>query len=317
MQRLIQESDLSKEGRLMEETITKSAVLEKENMDEIRKALKKEQTQLKIKKFYSNKSAVIGAVIMISMFLIAILAPIICPNGPYGLDVVSRLKGPSFSHIFGTDTFGRDLFARCAYGARISLSVGASVAILSVLFGMIIGLYASYYKTLDNILMRICDGLKAMPSILLAIALMAVLGAGTRNVILALTIVYIPDIARISRSAALSIKQQTYIEAMNSLGAKPARIIWSHIAPNVISPVIVQASFIFASSIVTEAALSFLGCGVPVPTPSWGNILQEGKTVIYNSWWMILFPGLMTALSVLGLNLLGDGIRDVLDPLSN
>lgn len=301
----------------MEEIITGTALDETENMDEIRKKLKKEQKQLKRKKFYKNKSAVIGAVIMVCMVAIAFLAPVLCPEGPYALDVVSRLKGPSLSHIFGTDTFGRDLFSRCAYGARISLSVGASVAAISVVIGMIIGLYASYYKALDNILMRICDGLKAMPSILLAIALMAVLGAGTRNVILALSIVYIPDIARISRSAALSIKQQTYIEAMHSLGAKPTRIIWSHIAPNVLSPVIVQASFIFASSIVTEAALSFLGCGVPVPTPSWGNILQEGKTVIYNSWWMILFPGLMTALSVLGLNLLGDGIRDVLDPLSN
>lgn len=301
----------------MAEVITKTNTPEMENIEEVRKKLKKEQRQLKFRKFYRNKSAVIGVAIMIIMFAIAILAPVLCPKGPYELDVVARLKAPSISHVFGTDTFGRDLFARCAYGARISLSVGASVAIISVIVGMTIGLYASYYKTMDNILMRICDGLKAMPSILLAIALMAVLGAGTKNVILALSIVYIPDIARISRSAALSIKQQTYIEAMHSLGAKPTRIIWRHIAPNVLSPVIVQASFIFASSIVTEAALSFLGCGVPVPTPSWGNILQEGKTVIYTSWWMIFFPGIMTALSVLGLNLLGDGIRDVLDPLSN
>ena len=294
-----------------------NTVKEQENLAEVRKALRKEQRQLKFRKFYKNKSALIGSIITCMLVLLALLAPIICPEGPYELDVVSRLKPPSFKHFFGTDTFGRDLFARCIYGARISLSVGASVALISLVFGMIIGLYASYYKTLDNVLMRICDGLKAMPSILLAIALMAVMGASTKNVILALAIVYIPDIARITRSAALSIKQQTYIESMHALGAKPSRIIWLHIAPNVLSPVIVQASFIFASAIVTEAALSFLGCGVPVPTPSWGNILQEGKTVIYNSWWMIACPGIMTALSVLGLNLLGDGIRDVLDPMSN
>lgn len=288
-----------------------------ENLAEIRKKLKKEQRQLKIKKFCRNRSALIGTLITGILVILALLAPVICPAGPYDMDVVSRLRAPSFGHIFGTDTFGRDLFARCIYGARISLSVGASVAAISLIVGMCIGLYASYYKTLDNILMRICDGLKALPSILLAIALMAVLGASTKNVILALSIVYIPDVARISRSAALSVKQQTYIESMRALGAKPTRIIWLHIAPNVLSPVIVQASFIFASSIVTEAALSFLGCGVPVPTPSWGNILQEGKTVIYNSWWMIAFPGALTALSVLGLNLLGDGIRDVMDPMSN
>lgn len=290
---------------------------ENENLKEVRKELAKEQRQLRIRKFYKNRLAVIGTVITVVMALLALLAPVLCPEGPYALDVVSRLKAPSLKHIFGTDTFGRDLFARCVYGARVSMGVGLSVAGISLIAGMVIGLYASYYKSLDNVLMRICDGLKAMPAILLAIALMAVMGASTKNVIISLAIVYTPDIARITRSAALSVKQQTYIEAMRALGAGSNRIIWTHIAPNVLSPVIVQASFIFASAIVTEAALSFLGCGVPVPAPSWGNILQEGKTVIYNSWWMIAFPGAMTALSVLGLNLLGDGIRDVMDPMSN
>ncbi len=292
-------------------------ISKEDELKTIRKELVREQRQLRFRKFYKNRLAVMGTIITILMSALALLAPVICPDGPYELDVVSRLKAPGLTHIFGTDTFGRDLFARCIYGARVSMGVGFAVAGMSLLIGMVIGLYASYYKSLDNILMRICDGLKAMPAILLAIALMAVLGASTKNVIISLAIVYTPDIARITRSAALSVKQQTYIEAMKALGAGSHRIIWTHIAPNVLSPVIVQASFIFASAIVTEAALSFLGCGVPVPAPSWGNILQEGKTVIYNSWWMIAFPGIMTALSVLGLNLLGDGIRDVMDPMSN
>lgn len=283
----------------------------------IRKKLQKEQFQLNIHKYLKNKLAMIGSIVTVIMVLLALLAPVIAPEGPYAMTVTARLKAPSLAHIFGTDTFGRDLFTRIIYGTRVSMGVGAAVSLLSLGTGLVIGLYASYYKTLDNILMRICDGLKAIPAILLAIALMAVLGASMQNVILSLAVVYTPDIARITRSAALSVKEQTYIESMKALGATPTRIIWLHIAPNVLSPVIVQASFIFATAIVTEAALSFLGVGVPVPAPSWGNILYEGKTVIYDSWWMVVYPGLFTALSVLGLNLFGDGIRDVLDPMSN
>ncbi len=215
--------------------------------------------------------------------------------------------------MLGTDTFGRDLLARILYGTRISLEIGASVSLLSLVFGLIIGLYASYYKFLDQILMRICDGISAIPAILLAIAFMAVLGSRTKNVILSLSMVYIPTVARIARSQALSIMELTYIEAMRALGASPTRIIWRHIAPNILSPVIVQTSFVFAKAIITEAALSFLGVGVPVPTPSLGNILYEAKTVIYKAWWMVVYPGGVTALSILGLNMLGDGLRDALD----
>ena len=203
------------------------------------------------------------------------------------------------------------------YGARISLGVGAGASLIATLAGIVIGLYASYYKWLDNLLMRVCDGLKAIPSTLLAIALMAVLGSSMSNVIISLALVSIPDVARVVRSEAILIKEQTYVEAMKALGSSSKRIIWSHIAPNVISPVIVQISFIFASAIISEAALSFLGVGIPVPTPSWGNILSDGKTYIYNCWWMIVFPGATMAMTVLGLNLFGDGIRDVLDPMTN
>jgi peptide/nickel transport system permease protein len=195
--------------------------------------------------------------------------------------------------------------------------VGVSSSLCSMFFGMIIGLYACYYKPIDNILMRICDGLSAIPSILLAIALMAVLGQSLFNVILALSIVYIPRMARISRSAALVVKEQTYIEALRSQGASSFRIIWRHIAPNILPAVVVQASYNFADAIITEASLSFLGVGVPAPQPSWGNILSEGREVITKAWWMVVYPGLATALAVMGTNIFGDGLRDILDPHTN
>ena len=286
-------------------------------MENIKKQLMKEHRQLRIRKFCKNRMAVIGMIITLFMTVLALFAPLIATHDPLEMVVIERLKAPSAQHLFGTDTFGRDLFSRVAYGARLSMGVGLSVGVLTMVAGMIIGLYACYYKALDNILMRICDGLKAIPSILLAITMMAVIGPSTKNVIISLTLVSIPGMARIARSNALSIKQQTYIEAMRALGAKPTRIIWGHIAPNVLSPVIVQASYVFATAIITEAALSFLGACVPAPAPSWGNILYEGKTVIYNSWWMVTFPGVFTALSVLGLNLFGDGLRDFLDPLTS
>ena len=286
-------------------------------MENIKKQLMKEHRQLRIRKFCKNRMAVIGMIITLFMTVLALFAPLIATHDPLEMVVIERLKAPSAQHLFGTDTFGRDLFSRVAYGARLSMGVGLSVGVLTMVAGMIIGLYACYYKALDNILMRICDGLKAIPSILLAITMMAVIGPSTKNVIISLTLVSIPGMARIARSNALSIKQQTYIEAMRALGAKPTRIIWGHIAPNVLSPVIVQASYVFATAIITEAALSFFFSFVPAPAPSWGNILYEGKTVIYNSWWMVTFPGVFTALSVLGLNLFGDGLRDFLDPLTS
>jgi peptide/nickel transport system permease protein len=292
-------------------------MVNKEELAVLKKQLKREQRDIKIHKFTKNKLAMVGAIITFLMIFFAIFAPFLAPQGPLNMTVADRLQAPSMHHIFGTDTFGRDLFARVIYGARVSMGVGASVAAISLVIGLIIGLYSSYYKTADAILMRICDGLKAIPAILLAIALMAVLGASIKNVILALSIVYIPDIARITRSAALISKEQTYVEAMKSLGASSNRIIWYHILPNVLSPVIVQASFIFATAIVSEAALSFLGVGVPVPEPSWGNILYEAKTVIFEAWWMVLSTGIFTAAAVMGLNMLGDGIREIMDPMSN
>lgn len=288
-----------------------------QNMELLKKQLAKEQRQIQIRKFMGNRASVFGLLVVVIILVLAVFAPLISPYDPLTLDVANRLKGCSSEHWFGTDTMGRDVFARVLYGARISLIVGFTVGITSGLLGLMIGLYASTNKVLDNVLMRICDGLKAIPSTLLAITLMAVLGADVKNVIISLIVVNVPNMARLARSQAMVVREQTYVEAMYCLGAKKTRILWKHIAPNILSPLIVQVTFVFASAIITEAALSFLGAGVPAPAPSWGNILNEGKGVIYNAWWMVVFPGIFTALTVLGLNLLGDGVRDFLDPRSN
>lgn len=275
---------------------------------------KKEEKQLFIKRFFSNKLILFGLSIILILLLLISVGPLIVPFDPYEMTVDDRLEKPSTEHWLGTDNLGRDLFARIAYGGKTSIGVGFSVALITSLIGMAIGLYASYYRVLDNILMRICDALMSFPAILLAIALMASLGPSTRNVIISLSIVYTPYVARVMRSAALVIKEQTYIEAMKAQGASSFRIIWGHIAPNTLTPIIVQATFIFSDAIIVETALSFLGAGVPAPDPSWGNILHDGKIVIFNAWWMVVFPGLSIILAVLGLNLFGDGLRDLLDP---
>lgn len=286
----------------------------KEQIAELSKQFRKEQRALSWLRLRTNHGLLIGAVIIGLLIIIAVVGPLLTSYSPYDMKVIDRLKPPSGAHLLGTDEFGRDLFTRIVYGARVSMSVGLIVALLSSAIGLVIGVYATYYKMLDHILMRICDGLIAIPGILLAIALMAALGASVMNVIIALTIVFTPNIARVVRSTALVIKEQTYIEAMRAQGASDARMIWLHIVPNTLSPLLVQATFVFAEAIISEAALSFLGAGIPAPEPSWGNILQSSKLVIYKAWWMVVFPGAMIVLSILSLNLLGDGLRDYLDP---
>jgi len=281
---------------------------------DIKQNLLKQQRQLFFKRLRSNKQIVTGGMLLLFLVLLAVLGPSLVPYDPYEMDALSRLQGPGSEHLLGTDNYGRDLLSRIAYGARYSLGVGFAVTILSSVMGLIIGLYASYYRVLDHVLMRICDGLMAIPGVLLAIALMAALGPLTENVIIALSIVFTPYIARVVRASALVVREETYIEAVRALGASSWRIIWLHIMPNTVSPLVVQATFIFADAIITEAALSFLGVGVPAPEPSWGNILYDGKLVIFNAWWMTAFPGLMIIFSVLGLNLMGDGLRDLIDP---
>lgn len=276
--------------------------------------LRKQQRKLTLQRLSTNKLMVFGGIIFVIFAFIALVGPYLMNFDPYEMKVTERLQAPNGLHFLGTDEYGRDLLTRLVHGAKVSMGVGLSVTLISSIAGLIIGLYASYYRVLDHILMRICDGLMSIPGILLAIALMAALGPSSRNVIIALSIVFTPNIARIVRSSALIIREQTYIEAMHAQGASSTRIIWKHIAPNTISPLVVQATFVFAESIISEAALSFLGAGIPAPEPSWGNILFDGKMVIFQAWWMVVFPAVIIVLSVLALNLLGDGLRDFIDP---
>lgn len=289
--------------------------------DDILTALRiaREQRAVSIRKFFRNKLSVVGMVLVLLMLICAVFAPLITGLlgvDPYTATMQERFQAPSAAHLFGTDNLGRDIFARVLYGAQISMTVGFTVGLLSALIGTALGLYASVNKVLDNVLMRLCDGLKAIPNILLAITLMAVLGANMKNVIISLTIVSIPGVARIARSQALLAREQTYAEAMTAVGASRTRILWRHILPNILSPIIVQMTFTFATAIISEASLSFLGAGIPSPYPSWGGMLNEARGYVYMGWWMIVFPAIFTALSVLGFNLFGDGLRDLIDPLS-
>ncbi|MFW5676395.1 MAG: ABC transporter permease [Acetivibrio ethanolgignens] len=274
----------------------------------------REQKQIHKERILSNSGLIIGTIGFLLILLAAIVIPVINKIDPNEMDVLNRLKPPSTGHIFGTDEFGRDLLTRVLYGARVSLVVGCSVSFFSCIFGTVIGIYASYFKISDYILMRSCEGLMAIPGVLLAIALMTALGASTTNVIIALTLVYTPTVARIVRSSALVARNQTYIEAAKVQGASNTRILFKLVLPNVISPLAVQASLIFAQAIMSEASLSFLGAGIPAPAASWGNILQGSKAVLQKAPWIVIFPGATVVLCVFSLNLIGDGLRDYLDP---
>lgn len=274
----------------------------------------REQRQIRRERFFSSPGLIMGLTVFILIVMAAIIIPAVVNVDPNAMAIADRLKGPSLKHPFGTDEFGRDLMIRVLYGARVSLLAGGTVALLSCALGTVIGIYASYFKILDHILMRICEGLIAIPGVLLAIALMAALGASNLNVIIALTIVYTPSVARIVRSSALVTREQPYVEAAKVQGAGSGRILRKLILPGVISPLTVQASFIFAQAIISEASLSFLGAGIPAPAASWGNILQGSKQVLQKAPWTVIFPGLAVVLCVLSLNLLGDGLRDYLDP---
>ncbi|MET0851925.1 MAG: ABC transporter permease [Candidatus Rokuibacteriota bacterium] len=269
---------------------------------------------LGVRVFLRRKTAVVGVVLVILNVLVALAAPAIARWDPQALDVKSRLSPPSATHWFGTDDVGRDAWSRVIYGARLSMLVGSSVVLLSFVGGLFFGLLGGFYTALDNVLMRVMDGLMAFPGIILAIALMAALGPSVINVIFALGVVYVPRVARIVRGSVLVIRETPYIEAARALGIPDYRILMLHVLPNCLSPVIVQGTFIFAAAVLGEAALSFLGVGVPPQIPSWGNVLAEGRLYIQQAAWLTLFPGAAIMLSILGLNLFGDGLRDLLDP---
>ena len=267
-----------------------------------------------IRRFGRNRNITVGAAMLAVIVLAALLAGAMSTHDPRRLNPAERLKAPSARNLLGTDEFGRDVYSLVLHGAQISLLVGASTMLLTSLGGIAIGLVAGYYRRVDPVLMRVMDGLMAFPAILLAIALMAARGPGVGNVIFALSVVYTPRTAMLIRSTVLSLRELDYVQAARALGRRDLIIAFRHILPNCVGPLLVQASFIFAYAILAEAILGFLGVGVPPYVPSWGNVIASGKNVIREAFWVSLFPGLALTLSGLALNLLGDGLRDVLDP---
>ncbi|MGH7096918.1 MAG: ABC transporter permease [Stellaceae bacterium] len=256
----------------------------------------------------------IGAALLAIMAAMAIFAPYLGTVDPQAIDPIHRLQWPSAAHWFGTDSLGRDVYSRTIYGARVSLIIGFSVAALATVLGLAIGLVTGYSRWTDAIVMRIMDGLMSIPSILIAIALMALTGASMKNVIIAITVGEVPRFTRLVRSLVLSLREMPYVEAAVASGTRSVRILWRHILPNTLPPLIVQATFTAASAMIVEAYLSFLGVGTPPIIPSWGNIMAEAQSLFLIAYYLILFPGIMLSITVLAVNLLGDGLRDALDP---
>lgn len=261
-----------------------------------------------------RKTLAIGLAIIVAIALLAVLAPLIAPYSPSKLSIVNRLKPPSGQWFFGTDEFGRDVFSRTIYAGRLSLLVGAASTALAAIVGITLGIMAGFFRKADAILSRIVDAMMAFPDILLAIALVAALGPSLPTVIIALGIVYAPRLARIVRASTLVIRELPYVEAARALGVPTWRIMTRHILRNLVSPILVQATFIFAYAMLAEAGLSFLGVGVSPEVPTWGTMIAGGRQYIGQADWMTVFPGLAIVLTVLSLQLVGDGLRDLLDP---
>ena len=261
-----------------------------------------------------HPTLIIGALLLIVVAAISLAAPWIATHDPQDLDPLTRMQGASAEHYFGTDALGRDVFSRAVWGGRVSLIVGIAVAVLATVAGVLLGLAAGFVRWADGPIMRVMDGLMAIPGILLAIALMAVTQASLTTVIVAITIPEIPRVARLVRSLALTLREQLFVEAAHAVGTRLPAILWRHVLPNIVAPLIVQATFVAASAVLIEAALSFLGVGVPAQTPSWGNMMAEGRNFVAVAFHIILYPGILLALTVLAINLLGDGLRDALDP---
>ncbi len=257
---------------------------------------------------------VIAAVVLVVIVASALLAPLIVPHDPMTMDAVQRLKGPSEMHPLGTDAYGRDVLSRVVTGGRISLLIGIGAAVVSVLIGLMIGLVSGFFRAADAIIMRVMDSLMAIPSILLAIALVALNGPSIWSVMAAITIPEIPRVVRLVRSVVLSAREEPYVEAAIALGSSMPKILWQHLMPNTLAPLTVQGTYICASAILTEAILSFLGAGVSTEIPTWGNIMAEGRVYFQLKPSLIFWPGLMLSLCILSINLLGDTARDVLDP---
>jgi peptide/nickel transport system permease protein len=267
-----------------------------------------------ISRLVTRKTVMVGLIILVIVAALAVLAPLIAPYSPSRLSVVNRLKPPSGVYWFGTDEFGRDVFSRTIYAGRLSLLVGATVVAFAAIFGVALGLVAGFFRRLDTPIARIIDAMMAFPDILLAIALVAALGPSLVTVIVALGIVYTPRLARIVRASTLVIRELPYVEAARALGVPTWRIMSRHVLRNLVSPILVQGTFIFAYAMLAEAGLSFLGLGVSPEVPTWGTMIAAGRQYIGQADWMTLFPGIAIILSVLSLQMVGDGFRDLLDP---
>jgi peptide/nickel transport system permease protein len=267
-----------------------------------------------LRRLLRNRAAIAGAVIFLVLLLAAVLADTLSTHTPTRLSPADRLRAPSAANLLGTDEFGRDVFSLVVHGSRVSLLVGGTTMLLTSLGGVVIGLLAGLNRRLDAVLMRCTEGLMAFPAILLAIALMAVRGPGVWNVIVALSVAYMPRTALLIRSTVLSIRELDYVQAARAMGRGDLGIAFRHVLPNCVAPLLVQGTFIFAYAILAEAILGFLGVGVPPYVPSWGNVIASGKNVIREAVWVSLFPGLALTLAGLSLNLLGDALREALDP---
>ena len=287
----------------------------KENESQSKKDKKSRAKEL-WKRFYSNKLAVIGAIVIIIEIFIALFAPWIAPFDPTEPDYVDLLTSPNGENLLGTDNLGRDVFSRVIYGSRVSLSAGLIAVSIALLIGVPIGLISGYYKGfLDEfIIMRFTDAMMALPSLVLALALSAILGAGLRNAMIAIGIIFIFFFIRLVRGEVLSVKEDQYIEAAQSLGMSDFRLLFKHILPNITSPIMVQATLNIATGIIVEAGLSYLGLGTQPPVPSWGNMLSSGQGYLEQAPWIALSSGMAIFVSVLAFNLVGDGLRDMLDP---
>ncbi len=273
------------------------------------------QWQFATRAFRRNRLAAAGLISLAVLVAVVLAAPIVAPSSPVQIDLSQKLMPPGRSHPFGTDYFGRDMVSRLLYGARVSLAVGLVVIVISMALGLPLGIVAGYYGgTADNVIMRMIDGLLTFPPILLAVAIMGSLGQELRNVMLALGLVYAPAFARLIRGSTLAVKEELYVTAAVAVGASSRRVLTRHVLPNVVGPIVVQATVSFSQAILAEAALSFLGLGTQPPNPSWGRDLSEARRYLSDSPWLILFPTLALMTSVLSVNFIGDGLRDALDP---
>ncbi len=267
-----------------------------------------------LKKLFRRRIVLAAAVCLLAVLVVAVFANIITAYDPNDTAVSQRLSVPSASHWLGTDELGRDLLARIAFGGRYSLTIAALTATGAIVLGTLFGLVAGFFRRLDAPISRLVDAMMSFPDILLAIALVAILGPSMLNVVFALVLVYTPRVARVVRASTLVVRELLFVEAARAVGVSTARILWRHILPNLMSPILVQASFIFAYAILAEAALSFLGVGVPPEIPTWGTMVAGSQQYAHDALWIVLFPGLAIIITALSLQLLGDGVRDLLDP---